>query len=198
MRVVIKMNETGHRFSAGSRIRLALSTSYWPIVWPSPVTPNITIVSGVSQLALPQRAQRNEDENVTFGLAETDMDGHRKAITPAHSRHTHIRDMATGVEQIVLERDDGHGLLTEVGVETEFTKKLIYSVHPGDPTTARAEAHYDVAHRHNQGWDTRIVTRSALACTATDFVIEADIEAFDGGRRIFSRSWTEHVPRDLA
>src|SRR4029077_4371644 len=41
-RAVIKMNEAGHRFSAGSRIRLALSTSYWPIVWPSPVTPNIT------------------------------------------------------------------------------------------------------------------------------------------------------------
>ena len=30
------MNEIGHVFPAGHRIRLAISTAYWPIVWPSP------------------------------------------------------------------------------------------------------------------------------------------------------------------
>jgi hypothetical protein len=32
---------------------------------------------------------------------------------------------------------------------------------------------------------------------ADSFIVEADLEAFEGDRRIFSRSWTRRIPRDL-
>ena len=35
-RVTIQLNEIGHHFHRGHRIRLALSNAYWPLVWPSP------------------------------------------------------------------------------------------------------------------------------------------------------------------
>jgi hypothetical protein len=57
--------------------------------------------------------------------------------------------------------------------------------------------HYDLVHRHAHGWDTRIRTRSAIACTATHYIIEADLEAFEAEHRVFSRSWTRKIERDL-
>ena len=30
------MDDISHKFSKGNFIRLALSTTYWPLIWPSP------------------------------------------------------------------------------------------------------------------------------------------------------------------
>ncbi len=35
-RVRIQLNDAGSVFPAGHRIRLALSTAYWPMIWPAP------------------------------------------------------------------------------------------------------------------------------------------------------------------
>ncbi|MEE9157577.1 MAG: CocE/NonD family hydrolase, partial [Gammaproteobacteria bacterium] len=34
--VRVQLNDIAHTFASGSRIRIALSTAFWPIVWPSP------------------------------------------------------------------------------------------------------------------------------------------------------------------
>ena len=44
-----------HRFKAGHRIRLAVSESLWPLVWPSPRVATLTLAHGVSRLELPVR-----------------------------------------------------------------------------------------------------------------------------------------------
>ncbi|MFI5014868.1 MAG: CocE/NonD family hydrolase C-terminal non-catalytic domain-containing protein [Hyphomicrobiales bacterium] len=35
-RVRLKLNDCGHAFAPGHVVRLALSTAYWPLIWPSP------------------------------------------------------------------------------------------------------------------------------------------------------------------
>ena len=47
------------------------------------------------------------------------------------------------------------------------------------------------------GWQPRLLTRTAIGCTRDEFLVDADLEAFEGNRRIFSRSWTRRVPRKL-
>ena len=37
-RVRIKLNDAGSVFPAGHKVRLAISTAYWPMIWPSPET----------------------------------------------------------------------------------------------------------------------------------------------------------------
>ena len=58
-RVHIQLNDCGAIFPAGHRIRLALSTAYWPMIWPSPQDATVTILGGT--LDLPQRPARPED-----------------------------------------------------------------------------------------------------------------------------------------
>ena len=53
--VRLQLNDAAHAFPAGHRIRLALSTTYWPIAWPSPEAATVTVSTGGSRLSLPIR-----------------------------------------------------------------------------------------------------------------------------------------------
>jgi uncharacterized protein len=196
-RVRLQLNDIGHRFLEGHRIRLALSTAYWPIIWPAPRPVTLRIATGISSLSLPLRRPRAEDEKIRFAPPEAPPASRRRILRPGAAYRKVEQDIGSGEQRIEVLRDDGDGINEETGVATAFHKILRYRLHPDDPTTARAEADYDLRHHHDQGWDMRIRTHSAIACTATEFVVEADLEAFEGDIRIFSRSWTERIPRDL-
>ena len=45
-RVRVQLNDIAHVFPAGHRIRVAVSTSYWPIAWPSPAPVTLTLYAG--------------------------------------------------------------------------------------------------------------------------------------------------------
>ena len=42
-RIRVQLNEIAHRFGAGHRIRVAVSSAYWPIAWPSPEKATLSI-----------------------------------------------------------------------------------------------------------------------------------------------------------
>jgi putative CocE/NonD family hydrolase len=196
-RVNIELNEIGHRFAAGHRIRLAISTAYWPIVWPSPQAATVTVVAGASSLSLPARNPRPADAAIKFTPPESPPAMRRTVIRPGAVHRKVTYDIGSGRQNIEVLRDDGRGRIEEIGVVTDFHKTLRYTAHPDDPTAARVEADHDMRHSHDQGWDMRIRAHSAIACTETDFIVESDLEAFEGEIRIFSRSWTQRIPRDL-
>ncbi len=58
IRVSVQLNDVAHAFAAGNRLRVALSTSYWPLVWPSPEPVTLSVFTGKSALMLPSRAPR--------------------------------------------------------------------------------------------------------------------------------------------
>ena len=63
-RVKVQLNDIAHAFPAGHRIRIAVSTSYWPIAWPSPEAVILTLRTGNSALYLPVRPPAPEDERL--------------------------------------------------------------------------------------------------------------------------------------
>ena len=58
-RVHIQLNDAGAVFPAGHRIRLALSTAYWPMIWPAPEQATLLILGGT--LDLPVRPPQATD-----------------------------------------------------------------------------------------------------------------------------------------
>ena len=55
-RVKVTMNDVAHAFPAGHRLRLAISTCYWPIVWPAPQPVTLSLFTGESFVDLPLRS----------------------------------------------------------------------------------------------------------------------------------------------
>jgi hypothetical protein len=70
-RVRIQLNDAGSVFPAGHKVRLALSTTYWPMIWPNPQKATVRIFAGT--LELPQRSpQAAADARLSsFGAPES-------------------------------------------------------------------------------------------------------------------------------
>lgn len=58
--VTLPMFFVAHRFAKGERIRLAVSESLWPLVWPSPEPASLTLFPDGSSLVLPARPIESE------------------------------------------------------------------------------------------------------------------------------------------
>jgi hypothetical protein len=42
-----------------------------------------------------------------------------------------------------------------------------------------------------------VQTTSTMTSTATEFLVDDMLEAFEGGRRVFVKTWSRSFPRDL-
>src|SRR5204863_6356035 len=58
-RIRIQLNDAGSVFPAGHTVRLALSTAYWPMIWPGPEKATLMISGGT--LDLPVRPPDAKD-----------------------------------------------------------------------------------------------------------------------------------------
>jgi hypothetical protein len=45
-------------------------------------------------------------------------------------------------------------------------------------------------------WDVQVRTSTTLTCDAEEFHANATLNAYEGGRRVASRTWSESIPRD--
>src|SRR5690606_38631754 len=58
--VSLDLDQIAYRLPAGHRLRIAVSTSYWPFLWPEPEPTTVTISGG--HLDLPVRPTATGDE----------------------------------------------------------------------------------------------------------------------------------------
>jgi hypothetical protein len=195
VRVRVQMNEIGHVFPAGHRIRLAVSTAYWPIVWPSPQTVRLVVHTGGSRLTLPVRERQESDAKLAFEPPVKGRETRRRVLEGPRQERTITRNVTTNEQVYTVARFD-HGLIEEIGVETSFDKKVVYCIKPHDPTSARVDLREAFLHRHEQGWNTFVEAVSALSSTETEFLVEASLKAYDGGKPFFAKSWLKRISRN--
>ncbi len=196
-KVEIKLNDIAHAFARGHRIRLALSSSFWPIAWPSPAQAAVSLALGASRLELPVRPARAEDASLpAFAPAET----------PPPMKKTVHREpwLKEGIEHDLIERrhvftteeDEGALTIDHIGLRSEHRKLERFTIREDDPLSAVAE----ITHSHSLergDWRVRMDTSSRMTATRTAFVLEARLDAYEGDRRILSRNWQVSRPRDL-
>ena len=65
IRYRLRLPSTAYRFTRGNRIRLALGTSYWPLVWPTARPATVRLLTQQARLSLP-RVDRAEALSVPF------------------------------------------------------------------------------------------------------------------------------------
>jgi hypothetical protein len=199
----VRLNDVAHRFVAGHKIRLALSTSYWPIAWPSPEPVTLAIRAAGSHLEIPIRAPRSADRLLepfappeSGPEAETvDLDEHDVSWSISEEPGTHriLTHATTGLRQ------DGEPSMTRIEpleLELGHATQEVFGIAENDPLSATGEIRHTVVSRRND-WSIRVETQVALSATLEHFRVEAELDAFEGGRRVFSRSFDVSVPRDL-
>ncbi|OAP60510.1 hypothetical protein AYL99_05512 [Fonsecaea erecta] len=196
--VTIKLNECGQRIGIGSRLRLALSTSYFPICWPSPEAATLTIDCGQSNFELPTRPQSDQDSQLRpFEPAVTGNPVKTRVLRPGKKMSgTITEDTETGRKTLCRILDTGLVEFVAIGWHYGDTSTSIYSISPEDPLSAYAEMQFKQEYGR-EGLDLVIEGWCKMTATRTEFHFTARFDAFENGKRVFGRDYSSTVSRDL-
>ena len=193
-RIRLQLDDAAHAFAAGHRIRLALSTAYWPLIWPSPEPVTLILFGGASRLTLPLRPARAETAPV---FAEPEASPPLKAteLRPPHHRRTIERDVESGEQVIRVVNDFGENRIDEHGLATGEIARETYIIKHDDPLSARMETHWTET-LEREGWRVRTETHTVMWADIENFHIRAELEAYENGERVHHKIWETAVPRD--
>jgi hypothetical protein len=198
----VTLNDVAHAFPAGHKLRLAISTSYWPIAWPSPLPVTLSLFTGASFVALPLRPPDPSDpmlrpfEPPERAAAET------TGLRTAALRRIVERDRTTN--ETVYTVASGPGDLDRpkltrikaIGLEVGHTMLKRFRIGEEDPGLARAEV-IQKTWFCRRAWRTRVETRTCFSSSAKDFLLEAELKAYENDALFFTRSWKRRIKRDL-
>ncbi|MEU0105582.1 CocE/NonD family hydrolase [Streptomyces sp. NPDC006251] len=197
-RATIPLNGVAQAFPPGHRIRLSLSTSYWPLAWPPPKPALLSVHEHSSTLTLPVRPVDEPDEvpSSPFGEPEGAPPIATTQLTPPEERWEVKRDLVGYHAELDIVKDRGTVRFEDIGLEAGRRAHERYTAVADDFTSAGGETTWTMSFRRDD-WDVRVVTHTRLTCDETDFFVDATLDAYEADRRVFSRTWNEQVPRDL-
>lgn len=199
--VRVRLNDVAYAFPAGHRLRLALSTSYWPLVWPSPELALLGVFPAACALTLPVRPPDPADADLpAFDPPECAPRSPFVALDPGGVERTISRDVTSGetVLTIAIDRtEDGPAMtrLADIDLEHGHGIRERFSVRDGDPLSARVELDHAIRLRR-AGWSIRVETTTRVSADEQDFHLETTLDAWEDDALVFSRSWRRSIARD--
>ncbi|WP_244461415.1 hypothetical protein [Rhodococcus sp. ZPP] len=160
-------------------------------------------VSTGGTLILPVRPPRDEDDARLRDLGEPRA-AEKLAVTRLRHGEHHwrtVRDLESGTSTLEIVDDQGSFRIDEIGTVVSRATREWFSFRGNDVNSARGETQ-TVRRYERDDWRTEVRTRTVLTSTATDFVITADLDAFEldaahGDRRVYSQNWHRRIPRQL-
>jgi hypothetical protein len=195
-RVTVRMNEIAQSIPAGHRLRLSLSTSYWPIVWPPPRPTRLTVHTAESFIHIPVRAPQSSDETLRqLGPAEPEPHLPVTVIEPRHYDWIVTRDLARDVSTLEVVKDEGRYRLEDVDIEIRSRTVERYSYRVDDFDSPRGETEA-VRRLSREGWCIETRARTELTCSPEAFELHAELDAYEDGHRVFSKNYVETILRD--
>ena len=107
-RVTVPLNGIAQSIPAGHRLRLSVSTSYWPLAWPAPDAAMVTFSAGAGSLTLPVREPRESDVRLReFDEPAAARELETTVLEPGEHHWRVSRDLATNVSTLEVVNDQG-------------------------------------------------------------------------------------------
>jgi hypothetical protein len=194
-RVKVRLNEIAYVFAPGHRLRVAISTACFPMVWASPEPVTLTVHAGESAVELPLLKDGAMRDVEPFGPAEYARPRPVTVIRAGRDERKIVRDLDSGRTALHVWRDDGCSRIDDIGTEVAYSKLKDISIADEDPLSMRVVLATSHAFRRAD-WDAKLDTRIVMTCDKMHFHLHSDIDAYADGTRIFSRSLHHKIPRD--
>ena len=198
MHVAVELNAIAHRFGAGNRIRVAVSTCYWPIAWPSPERATVTVSCRASHLDLPVRAPSSLDSRLAPFHSPAMARADYNPKSPPVSRRLE-RDLTQDRIVQIVETGDGAivpHLVGPDGLVSGSRMRRRYRIADDDPLSAEASLERRTEFARGD-WFAAVAVTLVMTATREAFRIEATLAARDGETDLFARTWDERIPREL-
>jgi uncharacterized protein len=187
-----------HRFDAGHRIRLAVSTTYWPWMWPhpEPVTLGLSCGPG-SFLELPVREPRAQDDGLPpFGPPERPPGLATEVLARRPTQRTISHNLTDGSAEVIFDWDVGGNFrLADAGIEADGSNLTSYRIVAGQPLSAEVRTEQSASLRSARH-DVAVQATGHMTAAPAAFLVTLGLDARENGHRVHSRQWHLEFPRD--
>jgi hypothetical protein len=191
--ITVDLNHCGYHFEPGHRIRVSVSTAYWPMIVPPPEVVTATIeLAENSFLSLPVRPG-GDSIQVREPSNPDPLPEYRCHGEPAYRRSVE-KDLHGNRTYFRVFDDTGDYEMPGHGMRTRHTHEECWSIAPDDPASYRATSTY-ICYMQRGDWKIRTVSESSMECDGDSYRIKASVVAYEGDEEFNSRSWTRTISR---
>jgi len=195
--VRVQLNDIAQYFPKGHRIRVGVSTSYWPLAWPSPKPARLSVFTGSSSLHLPVRPPTEEDNQLRdLGTPRAAAPSPRTLLEPPRQEWLINHDLARDRSELKVLFDEGTRHLHDIDLDMHTKVEERYSYEDDNYDSVRGETLWERSFARGE-WRVRTIARTVMTSNETHFIVRADLDAYEGDVRVFTQSWDRRIPRDL-
>lgn len=192
----IRLDDTARTLPKGHKLRLSLSTCYWPMMWPAPEPVELEICMASSWLIVPARSPAPDETAPVFPEPVSAPPAKYVELRAPSSSREQTEDDETGRVTITINDDFGLYRDAEHGLITGGVGRESHSIDPEDPLSARMTTHW-TQELQRDDISLRTETWSSMHASASQFHLTARIEAWHDDEMVFERDFAETIERDL-
>ena len=191
----IMLDMIGERIHKGAKIRLSVSSAYFPMFWPNPEHTTIRVHTKGSSLTLPILNDADEfinDFSQNEGgkpLAKTDLKN------GVYKRDISF-DAKTGAITTTLTDFSGVSRFDAHGLEMEMNNTDRMSIHPTNPSCAMLESTFTSTWSRGDAWKCKSFSKQVLTCDKENFYLDVQIKVWEGKTEIFADSYKTTITRN--
>ncbi|MCD9572956.1 CocE/NonD family hydrolase [Pseudomonas protegens] len=192
LQVRLSLDHVGYRLPAGYRLRLALSTASFPLLWPSRELATLTLLPELQSVQLP--VFTGEAVECPFEAPQSAPPANLEIIRAAAPKRTLSEDVGSGEVCVRIDDDLGAMRFLDHGLWVDQRCTEQYRTRPWDPLSTRADIQWSYRVGRD-AWSVEVDSRLHLHADAQWFYLEAEQVARCDGQQTHQRQWQRRIAR---
>jgi uncharacterized protein len=189
--VSMQPDDIAYSIPVGHRLRIAVSTAYWPLIWPAPELAEAEVLDGALTLPLVSEALA---QAIAFKESEAAPEWRMQILRASSNSRKTVVDAATGETVLTIADDFGEVEDLEHYLRCSSTAREEWRIHPCNPLSAKGRTHWTQT-LHRGDWNIRTEASTSMSSTSDLFELRARVEAYEGEELVFERNYSESIPR---
>jgi len=192
--LTLTLDDVAYAFLPGHRVRVALATTSWPMVWPEAVPGTLRFHPAASALVLPVRPSADAPEPIDLGRAWRPAPAAETLVPGRDTREVQVADGRSSVRNVI---DSGRTRLASNGIVVHAGADDRSEIADDDPGTARFSAERTVVLEHPGGPVIEVRGQLALRATPETWFLTGRLLAMEDGAVVADRPIDVVVPRRI-
>lgn len=187
----VVLDQCGYRIPAGHKLRVAISTSYWPFVWPEAEHVTLTVEGG--RLALPVLPE-GVGGGWTFDPPKAAVPRDTRRLRDGAESKRVIRDASDRSLTLEIESDSGVEEDLHTGLSHSTKHREVFAIQEDDPASAVATFSWERTMARG-GWRVKVIGEVKMRGLKDQFEVESCLHVAGEDDVRFNKTWRAKLPR---
>jgi hypothetical protein len=190
--VIIPVKHIAYKIPKGHRLRVSISTNYWPLIWPAPENATVKLYLKECYITVPTLNEEKYSSYVPNYCHPVTFNGGQ--LSPALSERTVTKDYKTNRTILETYDDFGQNYYHSSGSDIGFDIHQIFSINENEPLTASNKLILNVEMGRSD-WRTALKAQYHMTCDNDYLYLKVNWNASLNDKEIFNRTFNEKIER---